>query len=241
MVAKSFQTFEILNEPYSANGKMYVEVRNPKTRTVRTVRWYSEKEYAKMYPSEKIEINEKPFKSQKKALGFDKGYITIFKGDTFPSLEWFQQKEECRYTRWWGWYIMSTAELPLDIPAGVTPVRLSWDSVGNEDGYLKTETEVSAAVESLLYDEGKSEYVGSIGERLDLAVTITGNFKVENNFGGSSCIHTMEDKDGNIFMWATSTKSWSVGETKNIRGTVKEHKIYKNVKQTVLTRCVEKK
>jgi hypothetical protein len=238
-VAKSFQTFEQLCEPYSTSGKMYIQVKNPKTGTIRTVRWYTEKEYAKMYPSE-ISVTTKKVKTQKEVLGFEKGYITIFKGDTYPCLEWFQEKEECRYTRWWGWYIMSTLEIPSDIPEGIEIVQLPWELVGKEDGSLKIESEVTAAVETLIYDQGTSEYIGAIGDRLELEVTITGNFKVENGFGGTTTIHTMEDLDGNVYMWATSSKNWAVGEEKLIRGTVKEHRIYKNVKQTVLTRCAER-
>ena len=32
-VAKSFQSFEMLTEPYIVSGKQYVKVRNPKTGT----------------------------------------------------------------------------------------------------------------------------------------------------------------------------------------------------------------
>ena len=37
-VAKSFQSFEMLTEPYIVSGKQYVKVRNPKTGTERQVR-----------------------------------------------------------------------------------------------------------------------------------------------------------------------------------------------------------
>ena len=59
MVAPSFQSFEFLTEPYSANGKMYIRVRNPKTGTERQVRWYDNAEFRKLYPSVKVEIKDK--------------------------------------------------------------------------------------------------------------------------------------------------------------------------------------
>ena len=37
MVAKSFQSFEVLTEVYEVSGKKYVRVRNPKTGTERQV------------------------------------------------------------------------------------------------------------------------------------------------------------------------------------------------------------
>jgi hypothetical protein len=50
-----------------------------------------------------------------------------------------------------------------------------------------------------------------------------------------------EDSKGNQFVWTTSAKDWQQGETKHIRGTVKEYQFSKGNKQTVLTRCVEVK
>ena len=49
MVAPSFQAMTILSEPYTKNGKSYIDVRNEKTKTIRSVRWYDDKEYARAY------------------------------------------------------------------------------------------------------------------------------------------------------------------------------------------------
>ena len=83
-VAKSFQSFEMLTEPYTVSGKQYIKVRNPKTGTERQVRWYSDSEFAKLYPEAKVavQVHDAFYKPQKEVLGFTKGYITIFKGDT---------------------------------------------------------------------------------------------------------------------------------------------------------------
>lgn len=51
MVAPSFQTFEVLSEPFLKNGKEYIKVKNPKTGTIREVRNYTEKEYKSAYGS----------------------------------------------------------------------------------------------------------------------------------------------------------------------------------------------
>lgn len=240
MVAKSFQSMEQITEPYKISGRMYVKVRT-KTGTERQVRWYSEVEYYKMYPEEKQkeETAEVQFKrSQKLVLGFDKDYITIFKGDTYEHLDWFKLSI-ARYCKLWGWYVISTAEVPEDLPEGLTPIKLSWDIVGNADGTLKNDALVKQAVDSLIYDAGKSEFIGEIGERLDLTITVTGSRTIENSIYGHSVVHTMEDENGNVFIWITSAKNWPVGSVKKIRGTIKEHKTFKNVKQNILTRCSE--
>lgn len=233
MVAKSYQTMKQLGEPFSEKGKMYVNVQNEKTGTVRKVRWYTEEEYAKMY-------NEKPnkpkeFKSQKQVLGFENGYITIFKGDTYANLEWFQ-RSIARYCKWWGWYIVSTEAVPFDLPVGIEPVELKWELVGEEEGMLKPDAEVKRAVESILYDKGNSEFVGSVGERLDIEVTVIAARQM-NGYYGPCTVHYMEDAAGNQYLWNTSAKSWEVGDVRHIKGTVKEHKVIKNVSTTILTRC----
>lgn len=237
MVAKSFQSMTQLTEPYAVGDKMYVDVKNEKTGTVRKVRWYTDKEYAKLYPGEKIPVSEDTIKvSQKNALGFQYGYITIFKGDIEANAEWFE-KSIARFCRWWGWYIVSTDTIPMDLPTGIQPIELKWDAVGNDDGNLKSESQVTAAVNQLLYEPGVSEYVGKVGDRLDLHVTVTKCFVGDGSYG-SYTVHTFEDANGNVYVWTTTSKSWNKGSVLHIRGTVKEHKTYKNVKQTILTRCM---
>lgn len=240
MVAKSYQNFTIEGEPYVLSGKAYVNVRNPKTSAIKAVRWYTEKEYAKMYPEAKV-IAAAPIdpfkKTQKEVLGFTKGYITIFKGDTYPNLEWYQLSA-ARYARCWGWYFISTEPVPADVPN--EPIQLPWELVGNEDGTLFNEDRVKAAVESLLYDKSDSAFQGEVGDRLEVEITVQKVIKLENGFGSSNMM-IMFDNDGNEYVWTTAAKCWPVGETKLIRGTVKEHRVYKNRCQTILNRCMERK
>lgn len=237
MVAKSYQKLKQMGDPFLENGRLYVNVQTI-SGTIRKVRWYTEAEYAKMY-GEKVDKPASEFKCQKQILGFEKGYITIFKGDTYANLEWFQ-RSIARYCKWWGWYIVSTEAIPFDLPCGLEPVELRWELVGEEEGMLKPDAMVKAAVDSLLYERGNSEFQGMQNERLTLDVIITEVHKGENQYGPYT-VHYMEDANGNVFMWKTGSKSWEVGESKRIRGTVKEHKVYKNVNTTILTRCMEVK
>ena len=236
MVAKSYQNLEIVGEPFSSKGRLYIQVKT-KGGIFKTVRWYSEKEYMKMYPNDTIveKDNFKRIKTQKETLGFEKGYITIFKGNTYEDKEYFQMST-ARYNRWWGWYFISTDELPNDIPEDVEPITLPWEIVGNENGTLKNEDEVIAAVESLIYDPDISEYQGKIGERLELFLTVEKAISLEGCYG-TSTVHIMRDDCGNCYVWTTAAKSWAKGTEHYLMGTVKEHKIYKGVKQTILTRC----
>lgn len=239
MVAKSYQNLEIIGEPFSSKGRLYIQVKT-KGGIFKTVRWYSEKEYMKMYPNDTSANTEKfkRIKTQKETLGFEKGYITIFKGNTYEDKEYFQMST-ARYSRLWGWYFISTDELPEDIPEDVTPITLPWEMVGNEDGTLKNEDEVAAAVESLIYDSDISEYQGKIGERLELFLTVEKTISLDSYYGKNT-MHIMRDDSGNCYVWTTAAKSWAENSEHYLMGTVKDHKMYKGVKQTILTRCREK-
>lgn len=233
MVAKSYQSLKQVGDPYLKNGRMYVKVQQGSNQ--REVRWYTEEEYNKMYG---IKVEEPVF-PQKKILGFEHGYITIFKGDTYTNLEWFQ-RSIARYHKIWGWYVVSTDTIPFDLPVGLTPITLHWEDVGDSNGVLFDDTTVRKVVDDLLYDKSSSQFVGTIGERLDKVVTITRAIESENYFG-NYVIHEMVDNDGNVYSWKTSSKSWEAGTVKHIRGTVKDHKTYKGVDKTILTRCTEVK
>lgn len=229
MVAKSYQNYPLVNEPYLVNGRMYVKVNTGKT--VRQVRWYTENEYRSMYGESAAQEAKK---SQKEVLGFAEGYITIFKGETF------EKKEELReagatYTRWWGWSIAGGKEVP-EIN-GLEPVRLDWSLVGGEDGQCYNEEVIKNAVEPLLYGAGKSTHQGEIGERLrNIPVVVVSCNQFTSNFGDKNVI-TFEDEYENIYVWFTTTRSFEAGTHWILTGTVKAHNVYKGTAQTTLTRC----
>lgn len=237
-VAKSYQSFEIVKEPYKVNGRAYVQVRM-KNGAIKQVRWYTDKEYAKYYGEELPSAATDPFrKTQKEILGFSKGYITIFKGDTYAASEWLKE-HGARYARFWGWYIISEMEVPAEIPDTIQPIQLNWEVVGNGDA-LKPEDQVRIAVDALVCEPSTSEFIGELGDRIEETLTVVKAIPLENNFG-SSIMHIMEDSEKNVYVWTTSAKNWEVGSTRVVRGTIKDHRTYKNVKQTILTRCMERK
>lgn len=238
MVAKSYQKLEIISEPFTSNGKLYVQVKT-KNGAAKTVRWYSEKEYLKMYPNSEKQEKEtfRRFKSEKEILGFSKGYITIFKGNIGEDFEYFQ-RSAARYCRLWGWYFTSNDQLPEDIPEGIEPITLYWNMIGKEDETLKSEDEVIEIVESLIYDTDISEYQGEIGERLKLFLTVEKAITLDGYYG-TNTLHVMRDDCGNCYVWTTAAKTWAEKSEHYLVGTVKDHKTYKGVKQTILTRCKE--
>lgn len=230
-VAKTFQPLQQLTEPYEKNHRLYVKVLT-KSGTEREVRWYSQAEYEAMYPEEEAPVVR--IRSVKDVLGFTNGYITIFKGDCEPLQEWFESSI-ARYHNYWGWYIVSTDEVP-ELPHGISAVRLLWEDVSKPDGTLKSETAIRAEVDKLIYDDSTSEYLGEVGERKEFTLTVKKAIPLEDAFG-TKTLHIMADPDGNVAIWTTAAKTLVVGDTHQLRGTIQSLDTYKGTKQTRLTRC----
>ena len=230
-VAKSFQGLDIVCEPYFVEGRKYVKVRNDKG-LVRQVRWYSDYEYAKMYGEE---LPPKKVLTKKEALGFADGYITIFKGDTYPLVDWFKSAG-AKYKPLWGWYFAG-GTAPGDIPAGIEAMRLNWENICNPFGDdLGPKEVIEMAVNALKYDASPSEYQGEVGDRIEETVVITKKLPFNGPYGPST-LYSMKDDNDNVYTWFTSSAAdFQEGTQYRIRGTIKEHKMYRNERQTVLNR-----
>lgn len=97
-----------------------------------------------------------------------------------------------------------------------------------------------------------SEYIGTKGEKISAEVTFINEYQYKdynfNFYGTTHYIYTMKDENENIIVWKTTSymniqegeESWYLpkkGDKLIIKGTIKEHSKYNDVKQTVLTRC----
>ncbi len=91
-------------------------------------------------------------------------------------------------------------------------------------------------------EESTSNWVGEIGERIDIHVTIDRAFESEfqRNSGWygttTNYMYLMHDEVGNVYKWSTSCYYKEKDEC-HFKATVKDHAEYKGIKQTVLTRC----
>lgn len=242
-VAKSYQEWEKVSDEYEVAGRRYVKVRSPKG-AIKQVRVYSEVEYRKMYPAQAPSPQNgesRPCANSpvvKNILGFQNGYIWIFKGDLDMAEYWFNKMPECRYHVTFGWYVVSTEEIPASIPSCIKPVKLEWEKVGNTDGTLLPKTTIEAAIQDLIYGEHPSKWQGTIGDRIERAVQLIKIIDLgTNQYGGSSRIYIFEDEFGNQYTWTTgTTKDWNVGDTLTIRGTIKSLEKFRNICQTNLQR-----
>lgn len=147
-VAKSYEGLPVVEEEYTKNGRTYCKVLTAKG-VAKEVRTYTQEEWNKLYGiiTPKKSAGTAIY-DQKRLLGFDKGYITIFKGAVAAN-ESFFEKSNARYCIAWGWYIVSTEEVP-ELPNGVSAVKLNWEDVAANDKMLKPIEEVKKICQKLL-------------------------------------------------------------------------------------------
>jgi len=83
-----------------------------------------------------------------------------------------------------------------------------------------------------------STFVGDIKERLkDLELSFCRAWRFDSSYGVVTIIRLL-DVAGNVFIWKTGYfDEMEIGTKLLITGTVKSHDIFKDTKQTVLTRC----
>lgn len=112
------------------------------------------------------------------------------------------------------------------------------------DGYFPADLtqKVTAALDALL-PPSRSHWLGEVGEKLkDIHVTLVRATTCPGFRGGIQNVFTFEDGRGNVLTWFTATHSEiEVGQKFILEGTIKKLDEYKNVQQTVMTRCKLKK
>lgn len=148
MLAPSFQSFQILSEPFDKNGRKYVRVKNPKTQTEREVRYYTDAEYDKAYGRKESNPKEKSkrFKNLWKALGFHRGYIYVFKDWDYTKQMYLESN--ARYHCGFGWYVVSEECVPTNLPRASILLREQafTDKTGEE---VKSDEELKKIIRKL--------------------------------------------------------------------------------------------
>lgn len=82
-----------------------------------------------------------------------------------------------------------------------------------------------------------SDFIGNIKDKITVNVTVDFITPIDG-FYGVTYLCKFTDNSGNKLVWFSSNNpDFNVGDNINLYGTVKDHKVYQNEKQTVLTRC----
>lgn len=203
-------------------------------------------EKAEAKKQEKLDNSEKNQKELLAKWGYDVENPLIWLiggGNTYEIKD--QLKEQgCKFNPAFGWY----SNHPYDVPVGYGLVSINfydvyvWYPLSKRFELKDNAKEVADAALATLEPESHSEYIGEIKERLrDLQVTLTAIRQFDGFYGTSTMYTFMQDE--NVLVWITSSCKYDleIGEHISLTGTVKEHKPYKNIKQTILSRCIIKK
>lgn len=95
-----------------------------------------------------------------------------------------------------------------------------------------------------------SEYIGKIGDKIQIELTLKKRIAYETNYtyyGGTSYIYIFEDNKGNQYKWNSAKFLEKIvnneyiaineNDSLKLKGSIKALEEYKGTKQTVLTRC----
>lgn len=87
-------------------------------------------------------------------------------------------------------------------------------------------------------EDSKSEFFSEVGKRITISNLVSANLVTSwDTQYGTTYLYKFKDADHHVFVWYASKKVPDNTEINSLTGTVKEHKLYRDVKQTVLTRC----
>ena len=102
----------------------------------------------------------------------------------------------------------------------------------------------------LAEETSNSEFVGNVGDKLTIDIATVKLVNIYDGYYGSTWRYQIVDAHGNVFMWDASSPMWDTvcvedspkgdvieGLPLQIKGTVKKHDEFRNIKQTWLTRC----
>ena len=106
------------------------------------------------------------------------------------------------------------------------------------------EAEKKAREERIKAEKAISQHIGNIGDKYEARVRYCGSGSWEQQAFGCSWrkvtmyAHKFKDEQGNVLTWKTESYIDIEENTEvKLKGTIKDHTIYKDEKQTVITRC----
>lgn len=199
-------------------------------------------EQKRQYLLENSELNEKEALEK---FGYDSSepFVYIVVGENTYAIKDQLKDAGARFKPELGWYFSAKIEIPEGYNLVPIPFHdvFYWNAIAKKFSLKEQARDVADAAAKPFLPESPSEYIGEIKQRLrDLAVIVISAREIEGYYG-TSTIYTFK-KDENVLVWITGTsQDIKIGDHILLTGTVKDHKEYKGIKQTSLTRCIIKK
>ena len=217
---------------------------------IKTVRLYTEKEKnaatrAKERAAErKVEQRLAAAESKRKEWleknGFtSEGITTVYIGSDSYNIKNELKEEGWQYSSLIGWHIGKTniEDYNIDNLVEVSVENLASFNIYGEGCWLSGAKHFIEQICEQRRPQPKSEWIGINKEKIqNIPVTIKSIRGFDGQFGWTNVI-TFLNGD-NILIWFTSTSpKFAVGESCLLSATIKDHKEYKNEKQTIITRA----
>ena len=174
-----------------------------------------------------------------KKVGFSNdGTAWVVIGDTY-SIKDALKSEGAKFDRILGWHFDHEVENHLCFTVNVSDV-CSKDYKDDYD-FNDSAYEFVNALREKNMPKSNSQFLGEIGDKVRMNLKYIGSSSYTTHYtwyGEDHYILKFEDESGNAVIWNTSSpKCLDEGKTYSVAGTIKEHKTYKGVDQTVLNRC----
>lgn len=216
----------------------------------KTVRLYTEKEYnsaQRAKEQRRIRSEEAAIKrvEERKAKAFSKwlecngfnseGNTFLIYGNTYPIKDELKAKGY-KFSKELKWHGPAAVEVPED--CFISEVKWSdifvWDKNGCVADFKENAFDF---LDGVFTSHSDGEYVGEIGERLrKIEVVFIGSSSFDGYYGITNVYRF--SYEGAQLVWFTQTeKDFEENGRYLLSGTVKDHKVYRNVKTTYLSRC----
>lgn len=189
-------------------------------------------------------------------------YVVL--GNTYPIKDELKNLG-CRFNYTLGWYSANELEDydTLHITADecfnkdTAGVYTDWkayrtDYDDEEEGLIAVENKIKEATKAIkIKDEKESDYIGNVGDKIVVAVTLKRQTSFEfkpaySYYTDTMNIYTFVDENDNVLVWKTTSFMYyedgdnryyyKEGDNLKIKATIKALDVYNGVKQTVLTR-----
>lgn len=139
------------------------------------------------------------------------GYITPITGNSELLRNWLVENG-AKWHRDWGWYFEGEAP---NLPVGLTALKpVHWEELQKE--------------------EAAGQFVGTIGQWTACIAKHIATYKTKT---GKMCYHFQLVHTNDIVIWFTTPKDLEINKYYNVVGKVKQHQIFRDQRQTILTRC----
>lgn len=225
-VAKTYENCDLKSEPFKENGRWYVIIITKKGDD-KKVRWYTEAEYARMYPTAKGGLVSKDIMmtfNARHAFGFDEpGFIYIFRANANQVQNWAQAEWPPKAWRNETFGFYTPSRLNIEPPQELNPIKLTWDEVKQDDIHMKSHEEVKRYVDVLIGPAASETCEWEINDWIEKEVKIGTKETNESRYGAKHR-YGMFDNEGHQFIWETGARDYKVDMVVTLKMKVKEVK-----------------